>query len=143
MADQAVSNPTPRGDFLQHFESQIVCFKTGYLKNGTGVALEQFDMVATPLKTVGANYEPALEADAAAGITGWLIEDGYINMAVDEVTTRQVLVLARGPAAVVQEALPTNDPAGTLFTQASLLAALEAAGIEVVNTPPETSTQLT
>ncbi len=50
-------------------------------------------------------------------------------------------ILARGPAAVVEESLPVNDAAGTEFTQASLIAALEAVGIVVVNEPPKTTTQ--
>lgn len=143
MADLAVTKFTELGNFLQHFESAGVCFESGFLIGPTGGATD-VDMVGYPVKgTPAAGFTLALEADAAAGITGWIIDQGYLTLAAAAVTPRKYLILARGPAVVCKEALPVNDAAGTAFTQASLLAALEAAGIQVQDVPPQTSVQTT
>lgn len=143
MVDRAVSKSTPMGDFLQHFESAGVCFESGFLVGSVGGA-DNLDMCGYPVKgTPAAGFTLALEADAAAGITGWIIAQGFLTLAAAEVSERKYLILARGPAVVVEESLPIVDAAGTDFTQASLLAALEAAGIQTRNIPPETSVQTT
>lgn len=143
MAKPVKSKHTPGGDFLAHFESAQVCFESGTLKNGSGVDLEGLDMIGQPLKTVGANYEPALEIDSAAGITGWLLESGRLTLANGETLDRKVLVLARGPAAINKLQIPSTDVAGTPFTEANLIAAAEAVNIQIMDEPPETSIQQT
>ena len=139
--DQAVSPATPEGSFLQHFESPIVCFQSGVLIGPVG-GMAALDLVGQPVKgTPAAGFTLALEADAAAGITGWIIESGILTLAAGIATDKKYRILARGPAAVVEESLPVEDAAGTTFTQASLLAALEAVGIVVVNEPEQTTVQ--
>lgn len=143
MVSRVLSKSVPMGNFLHHFESAGVCFESGKVAAPVTGATD-LDICGYPVKgDPDAGYELAQEVDSAAGITGWIVEQGKVNLAGSEVMEREVLILARGPAVVVEESLPAKDLAGVDFTQANLLAALEAENIQVRNIPPETSTQTT
>jgi len=137
-----LTKSTPEGSFLQHMESSIVCLQSGFLIGPVGDAAA-IDLVGYPVKgTPAAGFTLALEADSAAGITGWIVESGFLTLAAAAVTPRKYRILAVGPAAVAKESLPVADAAGTNFTQANLIAALEAAGIKVLDAPGQTSVQV-
>lgn len=144
MADQALTIHNRMGEFLQHFESAGVCFESGFVKAPALQAVDNLDMCGYPVKgDPAAGFELCLEADSAAGIKGWILTDGILNLAAAEVTTRKMLILARGPAVVVEEMFPAADVAGTNFTAANLVAAAEAVGIQMRNIPAESTTQTT
>lgn len=137
--DQAISPATPEGSFIQHFESNIVCFDSGVLIGPAG-GMTKKDLVGQPVKgSKDLGWTPILEAESAAGITGWICESGILTLGAGESTVKKYRILVRGPAAIVEETLPVNDPAGTPYTAANLIAAAEAVGIVVVNEPAKTS----
>lgn len=141
MADQAVNTATPEGSFVQHIESPIVCLQSGVLVGPVG-GMTALDLCGYPVKgTPAAGFTPILEAESAAGITGFICESGVLSLAAAASTMKKYRILVKGPAAIVEESLPTVDTEGTDLTAANLIAAAEAVGITVVNVPPKTTTQ--
>lgn len=143
MADQAITKFTTVGDVVLHYESPIVCMESGKVAAPVSGATD-LDLAGYPVKGDPTNgYVLALEADSAAGITGFVAEQGLVNLAGDEEMKGPQKILARGPAAINGDKLPVNDVAGTPFTAANLIAAAEALGIQVRTEPVKQEVQTT
>lgn len=114
--------------------------ETAVIKNSTLAAITLADPLGTPLKLVAGVWEIALNADAAT-VKGLLLHMEPIPaIAAGATTTRKYLILARGPAIISKAGLPVNDPAGTPWTMATLIATLLALGIKVESNPPQSGT---
>lgn len=110
------------------------------IKNSTAAIVTLADPLGTPLKLVAGVWEIALNADVAT-VDGLLLHTEPIAaIAIGATTTRKYLILARGPAIISKAGLPVNDPAGTPWTTATLIATLLALGIKVENNPPQSGT---
>lgn len=110
------------------------------IKNGTVAAVVLADPLGTPLKIVAGVWEIALNADVAT-VDGLLLHtDPIASIAAAATTTQKYLILARGPAILSKAGLPVNDPAGTPWTIATLLATLLVLNIKVESNPPQTET---
>ncbi len=120
------------GDFLMHEESNVVCRESKIITNSSGDT-----MVLAAGYPMDDNV-PLLHT-AEAGCDGLLLEP--VTILDGEV--REVAVLARGPAVINKNALPTEDYAGTGLTLATLVTALTALGIICRAEPTVQSEQTT
>ena len=144
MADQKITKHTPEGSFLLHSESPIVCFDSGFLSAPAGAGADRLDLVGYPVTgSAAAGFVLALEADSLSGITGFVCEDGYLDLVANATTERKMKILLAGPAAINEDVLPAKDIAGTDFTAANVVAAAEALGITVRDEQEKQSVQTT
>lgn len=120
-----------RGDFTR---------EEAVIKNGTAAIVTLSDPLGTPLKLNGGVYEIALNADVATVDALLLHTEPIAAIAIGATTTRKYLLLTRGPAIVSKAGLPVNDPAGTPWTMATLIATLLALNIKVESNPPQSGT---
>jgi hypothetical protein len=128
------------GDFVLHYESEIVCFDSKKLVAPAG-GLVDFDMAGYPVKAgAGDSVELAAAADAGTAV-GFLSEKGYLNLEAGEEI--EVRVLSRGPAAVNENALPVEDYAGAAIAGGALKTAAENLGLIVRSEPPKVEEQTT
>lgn len=139
MADQAKTIIAPEGSFLLDSGSPAVCFESMKVLGSAG-GVDVDNCLGYPVKADGTL---ALEADSAAGVHGWICENEPLNIGAGLSSEKPMKILVRGPAAINKNLLPANDPAGTPFTEANLVAAAEAVGIAVKDEPLKQEIQTT
>jgi len=133
-----------QGDLLIAFFHQGFNFDSAKVKNAGGGTVTITDPLGYPLKTDGAGgYALALAADAANVIGLIISPQTTITLAAGASTTRPCQILARGPAVLDKQMLPTLDLAGAAITLATLVTALQALQIRFMTEPVTSSTQAT
>lgn len=132
-------------DLLEYEAHPRFCRESGTLENNTGapVTIAAEDILGMPVKLVSGQWEIALNADVAT-IDGILLEGPAITALADgSATTDKYSILARGPAVVTEDQLADDDPAGTTWTSATLLATLAAIDIIARSLPATYESQTT
>lgn len=130
-------------DFLKWEVEPRYCRAAGTIKNIANADLAAGDIVpGTPLKLNGSNWEIALAADKDT-VDGFFIDERK-SEAIDagETSVKEYQILARGPALVNKDAIPTLDPDGGALTAGNVQACAVALGIRFLAEPPHAEEQL-
>ncbi len=120
------------GDVMQHEGNPGITRDEKTITNASGA-----EMVLEAGYPMDDNV-PELDG-GEAGVDGLLLQ----GITIPDGESAKVAVLARGPASVNQDAIPTADYAGDDFTIATIVTALEAIGIVVRSEPDTVATQTT
>lgn len=122
-------------DLLLYMLNPTFCLEEGLYKNNTGGAIDVAGF-GQLTKWDGTNFLPVLATDEADA-EGIIVSNTQLDLANNG--TIKVTVLRRGPAVVHKSGLPANDIAGTAYTAADRLTALEALNIIAKVAPTQTS----
>lgn len=117
--------------------------KSGTFRNNSGSALSDEYVIFQPVKLSSGKWVPVLATDEANAGGLLLIPDLIDSLANNTDYGVKAPVLVKGPLIFNKNSLPAADVAGTSFTIATLVTALEAKGFVFVDEPSTVETQTT
>lgn len=125
------------GDLLVWDTHPSFCRGEGNIKHGT-LAIDEESMLGMPVKKVSGNWQPVLDGDEA-NVEALVLSHEALELAANTVSPKKYLVLERGPAVINEDAIPTTDIEGDSYTVSTIVTALNALDIRVVQEPEKTS----
>ena len=157
-AGNAVTNKTVPGEWLFSESNYQFTRESGTLENDATIAGTQADVNLTKTELVGlpvlkdTTWRFATQAEVAAADPigdGGTEEWGFViggeptgDMAADDVTGIEYAILARGPAIINLDMIPTNDAYGTALVAADYALLAKKLGIKAVSSPATTTLQV-
>lgn len=124
------------GDAIKYFVSEAFCMESLVIRNNTGADRSNFNLAGMPVVIdLGNGRADLILATGENTATGIIAAKDEIESLADAAsTTKKYPVLVRGPAILLEDGFPDNDPAGTAYTKATLHTRFETLDSIVVRT---------